>query len=194
MGNCANLPYLGLILSLKNGARMNLQAKPFPSALSIISHYGIVCGMVLILLNLLFYLVDIDKETYAGGISLAFMLIICWWSVYDLRSKNSGYITFGQGFKAGVVTLFSGGLISLAYYYLHITRIDPHYLEDMIAYQRNQLLAKGLSEEAIHKSMGFIEYMSRPEIAVLMGSINIIVGTLFFSLISAAIFQKTPRN
>jgi len=170
---------------------MNLRTDTFPDAKAIVLQYGLIVGLVLILLQLLFFLIGIDKETYAGGISLAAMFVLCFWAVLEARKKNDGFMSFGQGFKAGVLALLSGGLLSLTYYYLHITLVDPNYLENMLQFQTEKMRAKGLTDESIQQSMGFIGYMSRPGIATLLGSVNIIISSLFFSLIAAALFQKS---
>jgi hypothetical protein len=170
---------------------MNFRSDNFPDAKTIVLHYGLLVGLVLILLQLLFFLIGIDKETYAGGISLLAMFVLCFWAVLDARKKNNGLMAFGQGYKAGALALLSGGLISLLYYYLHITVIDPNYLESMLEFQKEKMRLKGLSEESIQKSMTFVEYMGRPGIATLLASVNIIISSLLFSLIAAALFQKT---
>jgi hypothetical protein len=170
---------------------MNFRSDNFPDAKTIVLHYGLMVGLVLILLQLLFFLIGIDKETYAGGISLLAMFVLCFWTVLDARKKNNGLMAFGQGYKAGALALLSGGLISLLYYYLHITVIDPNYLESMLQFQQERMRAKGLSDESMQQSMGFMKYMGRPGIATLLGSVNIIISSLLFSLIAAALFQKS---
>lgn len=173
---------------------MNLRSDNFPDAKTVVLHYGLVVGLVLILLQLLFFLIEIDKETYAGGISLLAMFVLCFWTVLEARKKNNGLMSFGQGYKAGALALLSGGLISLLYYYVHITLIDPNYLGSMIQFQQEKMRAKGLSDESIQQSMGFMEYMGRPGIATLLASVNIIISSLLFSLIAAALFQRNSER
>lgn len=172
---------------------MNSQQLSDQSFKTVSLRYGIPCGLLLIFLTLVFYLSGIDKDNYSGFISIGAMFLICLWAVSDVRKKNNGVITFRDGFKTGVISQGVGGLISLIYFYIHITMIDKNFLNDLMVKKVNEMRDKGMDEATIDKAMQYMEFMNSPGITTLLGSVNIIISGLFFSLIVAAIMKKEPK-
>lgn len=172
---------------------MDIRQPSLTSFWKISSRYGIPCGLILILLTLVFYLSGIDKENFSGFISMGAMFLICIWAVSDMRRRSHGVINFGEGFKTGIITLGTGGLISLIYFYIHITLIDKNFLVDLVQNKVDEMQRKGMDQAGIDQAMKYMEFMNSPAITTLFGSVNIIISGLFFSLIVAAIMKKEPK-
>jgi hypothetical protein len=173
---------------------MNVKHSSHASFREVSLRYGVPCGLILIFLTLVFYLSGIDKDNYSGFISIGAMFLICLWAVSEVRKKSNGSISFRDGFKTGVTTLGISGLLSLKYYYIHITLIDKNFLTDLVQKKVDEMQRKGMDEASIDQAMKYMEFMNSPGITVLLGSVNIIISGLFFSMIVAAIMKKEPKN
>lgn len=165
-----------------------------PGLVQILSRYSVFVGLILIVFTILYSILDIDKETATGAVSLTIMFILCLWVVYDVRKNNGGFLSFKDGFKSGFIAMTGGGILNLIYYYLHITVIDEHFIDEMMQQRLDEMKQKGLAEETMQQSLAFIEKMNSPEIIILLGSVNVLVSSLFFALVAGAIFNKRNES
>ena len=93
---------------------------------------GVILGVVWIIFNLLVYLID---PLMIGSWQIHFMYIIAvvfmWKSATGEREANEGLLSFGEGFKASLLTLMIGLLLGLLFRHILMTLIDPA-LPDLI--------------------------------------------------------------
>jgi|GEM_PF-2210438 len=93
---------------------------------------GLILGVIWIIYNLLLYLVN---PTMLGGwqVHLIFLaaVFLMWKSAVGERQINEGILSFGEGFKASLLTILIGLLIGLLFKHILMSVIDPN-LPDLL--------------------------------------------------------------
>src|SRR5690606_3741299 len=120
---------------------------------------------------------------------LSFLLLaVCiFLAVKDHRDRElGGYITYGRGLGAGVLTALFAGLLLSIFIYLFYGVIDPGAMDELKRIQEEQMYKNGMSDEQIEMSLkfvspGFMAGMALPMVTF-MGFI--------FSLIIAAFLKR----
>ena len=107
----------------------------------------------------------------------------------EYRDLISGFMTFGEGFLAGLYySIFSGVMLAI-FMYIYLTFINPHMMEQTMAAQHDALVAKGLSEDQIATTTNITT-----KYGAIIATIGTLIGTpimgAIIALIGAAIFKR----
>lgn len=89
--------------------------------------WGVILGVIGILLTLILYIVDISLLTsgWVGGLSLLLSIVVVFYASIDYRKQLGGFMTFGQAFLHAFVLLAISGLLGVLFQYLLFNVIDP---------------------------------------------------------------------
>ena len=158
--------------------------------------YGLIIGIVLcihmvVLVNVIYNNPTVKANDIVGYAAMVVMFSLIFFGIRNYRNKQlDGLITFGKGFKTGVlIALVSSTIYTivwLVYYYLFV----PDFVE---VYTERILNTCSPSElEAKTKQMSsFKEMYKNPLFVVLITYSEILPIGLAVALISALILRKT---
>lgn len=154
-------------------------------------NYGVLTGVVLIVLFVLYYVFGLDADTrlaFIPGIVLAVLIIVA--QVNHAKSLD-GDITYGNLFAAGFKATCAATGIYVLFLIIFII-LAPGYTDHMLELARQKMVAKGLDEDTIRR--GIAGYKKRFTVIAVSAAIlgNIVTGCIA-SLIGAAIPRKNPR-
>lgn len=116
-----------------------------------------------------------------------FNLLILFLGVFigtmQYRDKaNGGYLSFGQGFKAG---FFMAGIITILSTIAMMVdlQLHPEIIDKMLSQSRDNMINKGMSEDQIETALKYTKMFTTPFMMVLWT----LVGGAFFSAILSLI-------
>lgn len=157
--------------------------------------YGLIYAGISIGISLLTFGLGIEKDdtvqTVNKFVNVIIPAVIIFLGIKEKRDKESnGFITFGSGFKAGMVITFIGGLITAAFTFLYMTVLNPGIVTYIKMKQEEELVNRGMSDAQIEKMAPNLEIWTTPGMVTVFAFVGIIVLGLVISLIMSAILKK----
>lgn len=154
-------------------------------------NYGLILGLIGVAFGLMLYSMDAHytQNPATTVISIAIMLGVTSWGIFNFRKANSGYLTLSQALKIGAGIALISGIISILYTMLLANVLDPEFVAKVMDNRMAEMEASGeLTAAQIQqqKEMG-IKYfwMGYPIILI----INILIG-LVIGLVAGLILKK----
>ncbi|HNX67152.1 MAG TPA: DUF4199 domain-containing protein [Bacteroidales bacterium] len=146
--------------------------------------YGIILGLVSVVLSVLFYVMDL---MFASWVFLP-IIIVTLVALFLLQRSyrdtyENGYITYGRALGSGVVMLLYSAIVGAIFAYLLYAVIDPGLVDKSLAAAQAKLEAKGMPEAAIEAATKVQQKMLQPWVI----SLTTIVNTMFMGTIMALI-------
>lgn len=158
-----------------------------------IPKYGLFAGLAMIISFLLFIILYLQYHQWTGYIASLFGFAIAFFGVKQFRTEISpkGYITFGQGFKAGFLIYLIGGLISMAFYFLYTLVIDTSFMSGLISFTKDKMAEQGLNRDQINASMAYTQKFFQPQ---WMAIISLIFNIIFSAICGLLIGMICKRD
>ncbi|AMR33222.1 hypothetical protein A0256_18255 [Mucilaginibacter sp. PAMC 26640] len=134
-------------------------------------------------------LLNLDPNSAIKYISYLPFIAFCVLTQKEFRDQLGGFLTFGQGFKAGFrYALFAGFLLAI-FTLVYLKVLNTGALDKMIEQQQVILAEKNMPQEQIDAATEVTKKWG-----VLIGTLGAAIGTLIsgciVSLIGAAILKK----
>jgi hypothetical protein len=162
--------------------------KASPSAPAI--KWALIGVVTSIILTYAFDLSNIDPNSKLRWISyIPFIAFLCL-SQKEYRNQLGGYLTYGEGFQAGLLYSVFMGILAAIFTYLYFAVLSPEMLEKILASSEAQLQAKNMSQDQIDTAMSMTRKFMKPGIMAVFGLIGTIIMGVIIALITAAIFKK----
>ena len=169
------------------------------------SRYGLLAGLVLVVLGLLVHLSGMVDYTDQGGGSNWVVNILNWgitiaaivMAVKQHREEDlGGFISFGRSFRVGFLVTLVIMVISVVWGYIFFSFVEPGLIEDILTASREQMIEKqGMSEEQAEQGLKMMSWMFTPAMMSIMGGIFSLIAGVVFSLIVGAIMKREhPAN
>lgn len=157
--------------------------------------YGIIGGIASIIWNLIMYLTGIDRTDAAkplGWVIVVLLIVFAVLAIKEQRNMNKGYITYGGAFKSSFLTILIAAVIGCAYFYIHMTLIDPGMQDFMKQKAQDEMAKKSMTDEQIDQAMKFTNMFLSPAVLSSFAFVfDLILGAIA-SLIIGAIMKKEP--
>ncbi len=166
--------------------------------------YGIFWGLGGIILGLLAHLMgwtDPSAGFTAGsainsilGIVLAVAMVVL--AIRTHRDNElGGYISFGRGFKTGMITTLFYAIIAAIWTYIFVTFIAADMMDGIQEAMVEQWEEQGLSDAEIEQAQQFTGFMGNPVWMVAMAFFGGLIWGAIISLIVSAVMKKeSPQH
>jgi hypothetical protein len=149
-------------------------------------NYGIILGLISVGLSVLTYMFDLTFKTWIIWPSLLISVLVLYFLLRSYRDHyNNGYISFGKSVGAGVVMNIYAAIIVAIFVYVLYAFIDPGLVDKTLAFIEDKMVAKGIPDAAIDKTMEIQAKMVKPWIK----TISTILNSVFFGLILSLIIS-----
>jgi hypothetical protein len=153
--------------------------------------WGLIYAIVSIVIALISYNTEMWKNWIVSLLlSVILFFGVLYFSLSEFKSLNGGFMSFGQGFGLGMLTIFTGGLISIIFDFSYKKYIDPNLIEMQLDMTREQYESMGMSEEQIEASIEKAQAYMSSGMAVVFGLLFILFIGLIVSLIMSAALKK----
>ena len=155
--------------------------------------YGIVLGVILVLISLIMYVTGMALEGVQWPMYLYYLFfpITIILAVKSFKKANGGFLSLGEALKVGMAAAVISAVIFLIYNLLFNYVIEPTWAEQVAEATREKLLSEGnLTEEQVNQTMEFMSWGSNPLIG---GAIWLAMSAFFgliYSLIAGAIMKQ----
>ena len=161
-------------------------------------NYGIILGLVSILISVLIYAFDKhhDQDWITRSPGLIAMIVIIFLGIKKYREFNNGYLKIGQALKTGIGIALIGAVISLIYTFIFLNYIEPNYMDEMMEIQEEALMERfpDFTDEQIETQMEVVKKFSTPAMTTAFALIISIFFGFIISLISGLILKKSDEE
>jgi hypothetical protein len=148
--------------------------------------YGLIYGLVAIVLAVMEFLLDNKIQTLTNILSTVAWLFFIVWGVKTYKESKGGFLMFGEGFGIGLIVSVVGNLLSGLFLVVYSRYLNPAIWERQLERMRETWEKQGLNEEAINQAEKWVT----PEAMLMMGVLGALILGSIFSVIIAAIMQK----
>jgi hypothetical protein len=157
--------------------------------------FGLILAGTLIGLSLLFFGLALDKNETVQSISSILNILINAVIVFigiraERETTGNGFISFGKGFSTGMMITLIGSAITGVYTYLYFAFLNPGMITFIRMKQEEEMLKRGMSDEAVEKMADNMHAWTTPELMTLFAFLGMILIGLVISMICAAILKK----
>ncbi len=154
-------------------------------------NYGIIYGLITVVLSVLTYMFDLTFKPWIIWPSLLLGVVVLFFLLRSYRDHyNNGYISYGKSVGAGVIISIYAAIISAIYIYVLYSFIDPGLMDKSMAIAEARMVDKGVPEAAIEKAMEMQAKMMKPWFTSLMSIFNSVLYGLILSLIVSLFVMK----
>ncbi|WP_459212652.1 DUF4199 domain-containing protein [Aquimarina rhabdastrellae] len=165
-----------------------------PSAKKFILNYGLILGIVSVLLGVILYVTDnhVQPHWAFSIIGLIIITVAIIMGIKAYKNENNSYLTIGEAIKIGLGIALISGIIGGVWSLLVSNVLDPDFLAKSIELQREQALQMNpnLTDEQLEQAAEIGKKFSSPFIVFAIGLVvNIFLGFII-SLIGGAVMQK----
>ncbi len=152
---------------------------------------GLIIGLIGIVYKMIMYFFDLSFNQVQGWVFILLEFVILYFLLKSYRDNyNNGIITFGQALGAGMVIFLYYAIITAVFTYILYTLIDANLMDKQLAFTEQEMLKRGLPQEAIDMSMSIQRKIMKPEIIAPVSIIGSMFSGLIMSLIAAAFVRK----
>lgn len=158
---------------------------------------GLYIGAVLIVFSLVLYLMGTPRDNWLQYISYLFMIVGVVLAIKQWRDKyNNGFLTYGQAFSNGFLTLLFAGILTSVYIYVFFEFIAPEEVKKMAELAEEQMYEKypNMSEADVEAGMKVATMFMKPWSMSLMGLFVNTLSGLVISAIVAAFMKKEEKQ
>ncbi|MFH2144116.1 MAG: DUF4199 domain-containing protein [Bacteroidota bacterium] len=164
--------------------------------------YGIILGLISIILSVLIYVFDLVTISLWSGAIVGLLTLIVYFIAILILIKNyrdkilGGFLKYGRGLAFGTITGIYAAILIAAYTFLFNEVIDPDYqkntMEKVSEMTVDYLYKAGLPDDQIEKTIDMMQTKEIP--SAMSASLLSIPGNIIFvfivSLIAAAFAKK----
>lgn len=152
-------------------------------------NYGLITGLVTVIVNLIIYLAGLSNEKWAQYLGFAPFIVGVVLNAFAFSKANDGYVTFGKVFSSNFKTCAIITLIGIAWSVASIY-IFPELKDDAVEMARIQMEKSGnVSEEQIQQGL---EMTRKFFVPFMLGGVifSYMLFGAIFSLVGAAVVKK----
>lgn len=158
--------------------------------------YGAILGFVGILVNVVFYFLDLTTASWTGYVSMAIGIVVLAYCLVAYRNEYlGGFASFGQIFVMALVIGIISGILGAVYQYILFAVIDPELIDKvkLVAEERimnNPRIPESMYEDIFERMEKRMTSGRMVRMALILG----VVGNAILGLIIAAFVKKSDDS
>jgi len=163
--------------------------------------YGIVLALANIVLTLLSYFLGfqtdkIAMEPWISIIQLAAVITVLWLGIRAAREESKDKsLTYGRGVLTGFLISLYSTLISVAYTIIHLTYVNPAYVDYKMDAIRQKWIQAGMSDAQMATLEKYTRFMFTPvPMAIYLLITFVIIGVVISLILAAFLKRKSPAG
>lgn len=161
-----------------------------PTAAKLATKWALINLAVSVVLTYTFEFLDIDPNSPVKYVTYIPFVAFLFLTQKEFRDQLGGFMTFGQGFSAGLRYSVFTGLLMAVFTILYLVVLSPGMWEKILDHARNDMESKGtMSEAQIDMAMNITSKYGI-YIGAFVAAIGYTIMGIIISLIGAAIFKK----
>lgn len=175
-----------------------------PGLLNHAAKWGLIIGIVNIILTILIYIADITlmANWWLGFLFLFLNIGLVIYAGINFRNSGDGYLSFKGAFSYSFVVLAITGIIGLFFRYLLFNVIDPDatqiVVEATVEKTEAMLQSFGLDEDQIEESMDDVVTRTEKQFSLAGSFIGFLWSLIFYAIgaliIGAIVKKRNPEE
>lgn len=161
-----------------------------PSTRSIGFKYGLILGLISIVLFIVFDFAGLSTNSWARWVGIIPTIALIFMAHKAFKDDGDGFMSYGQGVGIGAWLSMLSALVSSVFTMLYIMFINPSYMDAAKQEQIQQLEEQGMTDAQIEQAMSFAEMFMSPGAILIFGLIGGTIIGVIISLIIAAITKE----
>ena len=156
-------------------------------------NYGLMLGLVMIVINVLMYVTGMTLEGKQWPQFLYYLIfpITIFYAVNQFKKKNGNVLSLGQAIKTGLIIAIISPLVFSLYSLIFHYVIDPDFVSKVMEVTREKMMENpNMTEEQVDQSMAFAEKFMNPFLGVTFWIALSAIFGLIYSLIAGLIMKN----
>ncbi|MEO6346703.1 MAG: DUF4199 domain-containing protein [Aquaticitalea sp.] len=158
------------------------------------TNYGIILGVIFILINVIMYVTGMALEGKQWPQYLYYLIYpaLIMYSISQYKQKNANFLSLGEAIKIGVLAGVVSAIIYIVYSLIFLYFIDPGFMDQLMEVAKNKMFEKNpdMTEEMAEQSMKFFKIFTNPFISSAFWIFMSALFGLIYGLIGGAIMKK----
>ncbi len=157
--------------------------------------WGVLLAILLIAYHFLLFSLDLSMASWKSLGEYALMIAVIIFGTNKYRDNIlGGNISYGKALGFGVVISLIAALITAVYNYIHLSYVEPDFIEKSLNIIENKLLDGGMPDEQIDAALDVQRKIMKPGIiSALVVPSTTLMGFLF-SLITSIFTKREPAS
>lgn len=156
---------------------------------TVIILWGIITGVTSIIFSQILYATG-QENSGLRWFGMLIMFLGIFIGTMQYRNKaNEGYLSFGQGFKAGFFMAIIITILTTIAFMVDF-QLHPDMIDKILAQSRDNMINKGYSEEQIETGLRYTKMFTTPFMMVLWGILGGLFMGAILSLITAGLCTR----
>ena len=163
--------------------------------------YGMIIGVIMIALTLIYYVLDIntmDKSNrWTGWISSVIMFAGMTYAAVNYRNKQlGGYISYGKSFSIHFFTGLFSGIVSGLFMILFMSFVGAEFTQQVLDQAEEEMLKQNpnMTDEQIDMALKFTGWMLHPVSIGILGVLSAAFLGAIYGLIASIFVKKEDPN
>ena len=156
--------------------------------------YGLLTGVLLIVIHLVFYLTGDIASKYIAYIYYAVILAAILIASKAWRDEvMGGYITYGQGLGFGTLTIFFASALVAVYIFIFYKFVDPGAMNDLLVAAEERMIEKNpsISDDDLDLALSITQRFMKPGFMAISSVLNYTFLGFVMSLITSIFMKKS---
>ena len=155
------------------------------SSKSIMLNYGLILGVLSILVNVIAYALGmhLERDWKFGLLGFVVMIAVIVMGIKKFRTDNDNLLSFGQAVKVGIGMSIVSAVIVIIYNQVFMNFIEPEYMNQLLEIEKAKWVEANMTSEQIQGAEEMFTMFSGAAISSAIG----IVAAAFFGFIVSAI-------
>lgn len=156
-------------------------------------NYGLMLGLVMIVINVLMYVTGMTLEGKQWPQFLYYLIfpVTIFYAVNQFKKKNGNVLSLGQAIKTGLIIAIISALVFSVYSLIFHYVIDPDFVSKVMEVTREKMMENpNMTEEQVDQSMAFAEKFMNPFLGVTFWIALSAIFGLIYSLIAGLIMKN----
>lgn len=152
---------------------------------------GLILASIGIVYSLVMYFLDLSFNKTQGYVFYLVLIIAMYFLLKSYRDNYMhGYITYGQSVGAGIVIFIYYSLITALFIYVLYAIIDPGLSAKQLVFIEEEMLKRGIQQEALDAAMKIQEKIIKPGIMAPFSILGNMITGLVLSLLISIFIRK----
>jgi hypothetical protein len=171
----------------------NIETTSSPGMAKTALTYGLLIGILLIVIQLVFYFAGIMTSKYSGWISYVVIMGGIFLATKAWRDEGKGgYITYGQALGFGTLTIFFASILVAIYIFLFYKFIDPAAMNLLYEAAEQKIIDKNpnITDAELDMALSISQRLMKPGFMAFSSILNYTFLGFVMSLITSIFIKK----
>jgi uncharacterized membrane protein len=176
----------------QNTIDVGMEEQPRVSPFNTAMRYGLIGGLVMVVISLLLYLLNLQEITWLSTVVMLGVLgVFIYLGLVNHRDNDlGGYMKYGRGVGTGTLIAVFMGIIGAVYLYIFLSFIDQSVITQAMNEAREALVERGMSDDEIEQALKISGMFMQPWAMAIMS----IFAYAFYGVIEALIISIVVKK